>query len=73
MYGLFCLCQESAVLFILVSNPLRYGVKSMYQKVLKRLLIIIVCLLAAAAGLAGLLYLLLRKNKYADTQVKIGV
>ena len=28
---------------------------------------------AAAAVLAGLLYLLLRKNKYADTQVKIGV
>ena len=27
----------------------------------------------AAAVLAGLLYLLLRKNKYADTQVKIGV
>ena len=29
--------------------------------------------LAALAVLAGLLYLLLRKNKYADTQVKIGV
>ena len=28
---------------------------------------------AAAAVLAGLLYLLLRKNKYADTQVKVGV
>ena len=28
---------------------------------------------AAVAVLAGLLYLLLRKNKYADTQVKVGV
>ena len=28
---------------------------------------------AAAAVLAGLLYLLLRKNKYADTHVKVGV
>ncbi len=29
--------------------------------------------IVAAAVLAGLLYLLLRKNKYADTQVKVGV
>ena len=29
--------------------------------------------IAAAAALAGLLYLIFRKNKYADTQVKIGV
>ena len=29
--------------------------------------------IAAVAVLAGLLYLLLRKNRYADTQVKIGV
>jgi ferrous iron transport protein B len=29
--------------------------------------------IVAAAALAGLLYLIFRKNKYADTQVKIGV
>ena len=30
-------------------------------------------LLAAAAVLAGLVYLVVRKNKYADVQVKVGV
>ncbi|MBQ6719307.1 MAG: ferrous iron transport protein B [Oscillospiraceae bacterium] len=29
--------------------------------------------IAAVAALAGLLYLILRKNKYADTKVKVGV
>ena len=29
--------------------------------------------IAAAAVLAGLLYLIFRKNKYADTQVKVGI